>query len=72
MCPCENAESCVLGANRRVTCNCLPGFTGEFCRERFGKLFIIFNSSQTMSMTLYNFNQLTIIILPSNYYFFYP
>lgn len=37
MCPCENAASCSMGANRRVMCQCLPGWTGEFCRERAGE-----------------------------------
>jgi len=36
-CPCENAESCSLGANRRVSCRCLPGWSGEFCRDRAGE-----------------------------------
>jgi Laminin B (Domain IV)/Laminin EGF domain len=37
MCPCDNAESCEMGANRRVQCRCLPGWTGELCREREGE-----------------------------------
>jgi Laminin B (Domain IV)/Laminin EGF domain len=37
VCPCDNAESCQMGPNKRVTCNCLPGFGGEFCRDRAGK-----------------------------------
>lgn len=36
-CPCENAESCEMGANRRVQCRCMPGWAGEFCRERAGE-----------------------------------
>lgn len=38
ICPCENAESCEMGANRRVQCRCLPGWTGEYCRDRAGEL----------------------------------
>jgi hypothetical protein len=37
VCPCDNAESCQMGPNRRVVCNCLPGYVGEFCRERAGE-----------------------------------
>lgn len=37
ICPCENAESCELGSSRRVQCRCLPGFTGDYCRERVGE-----------------------------------
>lgn len=37
VCPCDNAESCEMTANRRVVCRCLPGFTGEFCRDRAGE-----------------------------------
>lgn len=36
-CPCENAESCEIGQGRRVQCRCLPGWTGEYCRDRVGK-----------------------------------
>lgn len=36
-CPCENAESCEMASNRRVQCRCLPGWTGEYCRDRVGK-----------------------------------
>jgi hypothetical protein len=36
ICPCENADSCEM-KNRRVTCNCRFGWTGEFCRDRVGK-----------------------------------
>lgn len=36
-CPCDNAESCELGPNRRVVCNCMQGWTGETCRERVGE-----------------------------------
>ncbi|XP_070509913.1 basement membrane-specific heparan sulfate proteoglycan core protein-like isoform X1 [Chironomus tepperi] len=35
-CPCENAESCEMGPNRRVVCHCMEGWTGETCRERPG------------------------------------
>lgn len=37
MCPCDNAESCEMGPNRRVVCRCMEGWTGESCRERVGK-----------------------------------
>ncbi|XP_050052982.1 basement membrane-specific heparan sulfate proteoglycan core protein-like isoform X1 [Aphis gossypii] len=31
-CPCNaNEESCSLGSDQRVTCNCLPGYTGTSC-----------------------------------------
>jgi Laminin B (Domain IV)/Laminin EGF domain len=42
-CPCENAESCEMGANRRVQCNCMPGWAGEYCRDRPGKYFLFLN-----------------------------
>ncbi|KAL7036766.1 hypothetical protein ACKWTF_008935 [Chironomus riparius] len=35
-CPCENADSCEMGPNRRVVCHCMDGWTGETCRERPG------------------------------------
>lgn len=37
ICPCENAESCEMGSNRRVQCRCLPGWVGEYCRDRQGE-----------------------------------
>lgn len=36
-CPCDNAESCEMGSNRRVQCRCLPGWTGDYCRDRVGE-----------------------------------
>lgn len=31
-CPCNaNEESCSLGPDLRVTCNCLSGYTGSSC-----------------------------------------
>lgn len=31
-CPCSNNEhQCELGADNRVICHCLPGFTGSAC-----------------------------------------
>jgi Laminin B (Domain IV) len=36
-CPCQNAESCEMGPNRRVSCRCLPEWTGEYCTERAGE-----------------------------------
>lgn len=34
VCPCQHAESCELGANRRVKCNCVPGYFGERCEQQ--------------------------------------
>lgn len=39
VCPCQYAESCELGANRRVKCNCIQGYFGERC-EKQGKLIL--------------------------------
>lgn len=32
-CPCQNADSCSLGHDRRVQCSCMQGWTGEYCRD---------------------------------------
>lgn len=39
LCPCDNAESCEMGSSRRIQCRCLPGWTGEYCRDRVGEYF---------------------------------
>lgn len=33
LCPCQHAESCELGSDRRVKCNCMPGYFGERCES---------------------------------------
>lgn len=32
-CPCENADSCSVQPNRRIKCECIPGYYGETCSE---------------------------------------
>lgn len=37
-CPCNaNEESCSLGPDSRVTCNCLPSYSGPSCNH-LGKI----------------------------------
>lgn len=49
-CPCENADSCEMGSNRRVQCRCKDGYSGDQCRE-VGK------SRQKLSSMLFNHSQ---------------
>lgn len=39
VCPCDNAESCEMLPNRRVSCRCQPGWTGDLCRDRVGEYY---------------------------------
>ncbi|XP_076397846.1 terribly reduced optic lobes isoform X10 [Megachile rotundata] len=42
-CPCNNnEESCELTINREVKCNCLPGYTGQYCLST-GELMVSLN-----------------------------
>lgn len=56
ICPCDNAESCELGADRRVHCRCLPGWTGEYCRDRAGKYLEVNPIKQSMSLSDFFFH----------------
>lgn len=55
ICPCENAESCEVGPGRRVQCRCLPGWSGEYCRDRGGKYLGLEARAIKHSMTLSEF-----------------
>lgn len=33
LCPCQRAESCELGSDRRIVCHCEPGYYGERCES---------------------------------------